>query len=127
MEINATLRTILEIGFGLVYLIGAVFNSVYTYRHGDEFYGSFAKSAWFRPARKIIKSLVIPNSKVFTILLITFQLIVALTILSRGSLVVYGLYAGAIFSFAAVFVSSFAGAAANLILAVIQFILAFTQ
>jgi hypothetical protein len=38
-------RNIVEIGFGLLYLVGAIFNVLYTLRHGDEFYGSFAEKS----------------------------------------------------------------------------------
>ena len=38
-------HTIAEIGIGLLFGVGAVFNTIYTLRHGDEFYGSFATAA----------------------------------------------------------------------------------
>jgi hypothetical protein len=60
-------------------------------------------------------------------LLIAFQLLVAFAILSRGSFVVYGLYAGAAFALGAAVVSSVGGAIANLVLAAVQFLLAFTR
>ena len=127
MEIGNTLRNIIEIGFGLVYLMGAIFSSVYTLRHGEEFYGSFAESAWFVPSRLLVRNVVLPNSRLFTSLLIIFQLIVALSILSRGILVQPGLIAGAVFSLAAVMVSSVPGALVNLALAIVQLFLAFTR
>ncbi len=45
MELISILRNIVEIGFGLLFLVGAIFNVSYTLRHGEEFYGSFATSA----------------------------------------------------------------------------------
>ena len=42
MEINSTVRIVLEIGLGLLYLVGAIFNAVYTLRNSEEFFGSFA-------------------------------------------------------------------------------------
>lgn len=121
------LRTIIEIGFGLLYLIGALFNYLYTLRHGEEFYRSFAENALFGPSRELVQSLVIPHSTLFTGLLIVFQLLVAFCIMSRGTLVVPGLIAGAIFSFSVVFVSNIPGAIANLLMAVVQVYLAFTR
>ncbi len=121
------LRTIVEIGFGLLYLVGALFNYLYTLRHGEEFYGSFAENALFGLSGKLVRSLVIPHSTLFTGLLIVFQLLVAFCILSRGTLVVPGLIAGAIFSFAVIFVSNLPGAIANLLMAVVQVYLAFTR
>ncbi len=127
MEINSLIRNILEIGFGILYLIGAIFNSVYTLRHGEEFYGSFADKAILTPAKLLIEKVVIPRARIFTILLIVFQLIVALCILSRGPLVIPGLIAGAIFNFAVVFVSNPSGAIASLVMAVVQLYLALTR
>lgn len=127
MVISETLRTVLEVGIGLVYLIGAIFNTLYTRTHGEEFYGSFARGAWFKPARGLIDRYVIPNSRPYTYLLIAFQLLVALAILSRGPYVVYGLYAGALFNLGAAVVSNVPGAIAGLVLAAIQFLLAYSR
>ena len=121
------LKTVIEIGFGLLYLVGAVFNYLYTLSHGEEFYGSFAENALFGPSGALVRSFVIPHSTLFTGLLIVFQLLVAFCILSRGTLVVPGLIAGALFSFVAVLVSNLPGAVANLLMAVVQGYLAFTR
>jgi hypothetical protein len=127
MEISTTLRTFLEIGFGVLYLIGGVFSAVYTFRNGEQFYGSFAENAWFAPAKWFIKKFVIPNPRIFTITLILFQLLVAILLLSQGPFVTLGLLAGTAFSLYAVFVSNVQGAIVNLGLALIQFYLASNQ
>lgn len=127
MEISDLFRNILEIGFGLLYLIGAIFNFLYTLRHGDEFYGSFADKAMLAPARQFIQRVVIPQTRLFTGLLIAFELLVALSILSRGGLVELGLFAGAVFCFSVVLVSNVPGAMANLLMAVVQLFLALTR
>ena len=127
MEVNNLFRNLIEIGFGILHLIGAIFNSLYTLRHGDEFYGSFADKANLAPARQLIQKVVIPHTRLFTILLIVFQLTVAFCILSRGALVRPGLVAGAIFAFAVVFVSNTSGAIANLVMSVVQLYLALTR
>lgn len=121
------MRHFVEIGFGLLFLVGAVFNASYTLRHGEEFYGSFAASAWFHPARKLVRSVVIPQAKLFTILLIALQVSIAIMILSRGNLVQPGLIAGAMFSLVAASISNVPGAAANLTMAAILAFLAFTR
>ena len=126
MEANSLIRNILEIGIGLLFLIGAIFNSVYTFRHGEEFYGSFAENAILAPGRTLVRKLVIPHDRLFTILLIIFQLFVAFCILSRGELVVPGLIAGTVFCFAAALVSNTGGAIANLALAIGQLYLVIT-
>ncbi len=127
MEVNNLFRNLIEIGFGVLYLIGAIFNSLYTLRHGDEFYGSFADNAILAPSKQFIRKVVIPHARSFTILLIVFQLTVAFCILSRGALVKPGLVAGAIFSFAVVFVSNTSGAIASLVMSVVQLYLALTR
>lgn len=124
---NLLLRNILEIGLGNVYLIGAVFNSLYTFRHGDEFYGSFSRGAWLKPAGQTIRKMIIPNSKIFTGLLVVFQVLVALSMLSRGNFLGLGLLAGATFCFIAALVSNTTGAIANLILAGVQLFLFLTR
>ncbi len=127
MELISNLRNIVEISFGLLFLIGVIFNVSYTIRHGEEFYRSFAASAWFGPSRKLVRSIVIPHAKLFTILLITLQTSTAFMILSRGNLVKPGLIVGAAFSLAVVPLSNVPGAIANFTLAAIQALLAFTR
>ena len=121
---NATIRIFLEIGFGAVYLIGAVFHTLYTYRNGETFFGSFARGTWFSPAKWFIEKFVLPNPKPFAMMLILFQLLVAVALLSQGPYVRLGLLAGTAFCMYAVFVSNLPGAIANLVMAVLQFYLA---
>jgi hypothetical protein len=124
MEISASFRSILETGFGILYMIGAGFNLAYTLRHGEEFYGSFARGTWFAPSKWFIEKFVVPNPRMFTMTLILFQLFVAIALLSQGPYVGLGLLAGTAFCLYAVFVSNVPGAIANLALAVLQFWLA---
>jgi hypothetical protein len=124
MEIGASLRNILEIGLGIIYMIGAGFNFSYPRKHGVAFYSGFSDGAWFAPARWFIQKFVIPNPSIFTVTLILFQLFVGIALLSRGPFVGLGLLAGTVFCMYAVFVSNVPGAIANLALAVLQFYLA---
>ena len=80
------LRTVAEVAIGVLYAVGAVFNTVWTLRHNAEFYGDFADGAWLSPARWVIRNLVIPNGTLFTVLLIVFQATVAIAILTRSDL-----------------------------------------
>lgn len=122
-----TLRHVAEIGVGLLYGVGACFNAVYTLRHGDEFYGGFLKAAWHPPARWFLRVVVLPNATVFTLLVMLFQVAVAILILGRGDLVEIGLLAGATFAALAAVVSSPAGTAGNAALAAIQIVLALAR
>jgi len=127
MGIGNLFRNIIEIGFGLLYLIGAIFNFLYTLRHGNELYGSFADKAMLVPSRQFVRKVVIPRARLFTGILIAFQLMVASSILSRGNLVDPGLIAGAVFCFSTALVSNTSGVVANLSMALVQMFLAFTQ
>jgi len=122
--LSASLRNILEIGFGIIYMIGAGFNFAYTFRHGEKFYKGFAEGTWFAPAGWFIQKFVVPNPKIFTVTLILFQLFVGIALLSQGPFVGLGLLAGVVFCLYAVFVSNVPGAIANLAMAVLQFYLA---
>ncbi len=124
MAISNLFRNVIEIGFGVFYVIGAIFNFLYTLRHGDEFYGSLADKALLVWSSQLIREVIIPHARLFTILFIASQLVVALCILSRGTLVRPGLIAGATLSLAVVFVSNTPGAIANLIMSVFQIYLA---
>ena len=114
----------LEIGFGILYMIGAGFSLAYTIKHGEEFYSRFAEGIWFSPAKWFITKFVIPYPRMFTTTLILFQLFVGTALLSQGPFVELGLLAGTAFCMYAVFVSNVPGAIANLVLAVLQFYLA---
>lgn len=115
------LRSAVEIAIGTLYAVGAVFNGVYTLRHGSELYGDFADGAWLSPAEWLIRRMVIPNAALFTVLLILFQVTVSILILTRGDLVKPALLAGGAFSCVIALFSSPGGTAGNLTLAMIQF------
>jgi len=117
------LRNILEIGFGFLFMIGAVFNSLYTYKNGETFYGSLAENALLPPARQLVRKVVIPRNRFFTVLMVAFQLITAVSILSRGSLTKPGLIAGSIFAFGAAWVSNPGGMISNLVMTIVLFYL----
>jgi len=121
---SASLRGILEIGLGILYMIGAGFNFAYTLKHGEQFYSGFASGTWFAPARWFIEKFVIPTPRIFTITLVLFELFVGVALLSQETYVGLGLLAGTAFCMYAVFVSNVPGAIANLALAVLQFYLA---
>ena len=103
----STLKLIMEIGLGTLYAIGAVFNSVYTLGNGTKFYGAFLSGAWNEPARWLLRNVILPNTSAFTVLLILFEITVAMMILSRGDLVRPALLAGTGFCIVAAAVSSF--------------------
>lgn len=120
----STFRVVTEIAIGAVYAAGAVFNTTYTLRHTSEFYKTFADRAWLRPAASLVRTVIIPNGTLFTVLLIAFQVTIAIAIFTRGDLVTAALLAGGAFAFVVAFFSSPGGTIANLMLATVQFGLA---
>lgn len=111
----------------MIFSAGAVFNTVYTLSHSDEFYASFAGGAWFAPARWFVNNVVLPNAAAFTILVIGFQGTVAVVIFTRGDLTTAALFAGAGFAFLAGLASNPGGTIGNFALAAIQLILALAR
>lgn len=120
----STFLAVAEIAIGAAYAAGAVFNTVYTLRHSTEFYTTFADRAWLRPPASLIRTVIIPNGTIFTVLLIAFQVTIAIAIFTRGDLVTAALLAGGAFAFVVAFFSSPGGTVGNLTLAGIQFVLA---
>lgn len=123
----AAVRIVVESAFGVLYAVGAVFQAVYTLGHGEKFYGAFLEGAWHEPARRILRTLVLPHAKAFTLALILFEAAVAILILTRGDLATLGLFAGAAFCVVAATVSSPGGTVGNLAMAAIQLALATTR
>jgi uncharacterized membrane protein YphA (DoxX/SURF4 family) len=106
-----------RIAFGVLFLAGGVFNLTYGRRHPDEFYGSFADSAWVAPCGSLIRRWILPHGALFAVVLGAFELAVAALILSGGTAMVVGLAAGIAFALAVAPASNAAGALANLALA----------
>lgn len=119
-----TMRLITEVAIAILYSAGAVFNTVYTLGNADKLYGAFADGAWLGPARRFLRTFVLPHATVFTVSLILFETAVAIIILTRGDLVRPALVAGAVFCVIAALVSRPGGTAGNLALAAIQIALA---
>jgi hypothetical protein len=122
-----TIRTAGEIGFGLLFTVGAVFNLAYTLRHGAEFYGGFADNAWLGLSRTLVRDVVIPNASLFTLLIVAIQVTVATAIFTRSGFVVPGLVVGSLFALGSALVSNVPGAMANLGIAVALALLAWAR
>lgn len=122
-----TLRLVGEIGVGVLFAAGAVFNAAYTLGHGDKFYGAWVAGAWHEPARWLLRTVILPHAKAFTVLLILFEATLAVMILGRGGFVRPALVAGAVFCVIAAAVSSPGGTVGNLTLAAMQTALALAR
>lgn len=118
------MASVLEILVGVLYLMGAGFNALYTLRHSEQFYTDFVEEAWLRPARRWTERVIVPNGVPFTVLLILFQVVVGVSILTRGAAVTPALVVGGVFAALVAVFSSPGGAAGNLVLAAVQLVLA---
>ena len=112
---------------GVLFAVGTGFHLAYTRRHGEEFFGGAARSAWLTPVRGLVQDGVLPRARSATVLLIVGQGTIAVLILSRGELVAPGLFAGAGFAGGAALVSNRLGALANVGLASAQIVLGVTH
>ena len=91
-------RSITEIVIGVLYAIGAVNQAVFTLRESEEFYQAMADNAWLPSAEALVESVLVPNSVVVTVLVIGFEALAAIAILSRTIAVGPALVAGGVFS-----------------------------
>jgi hypothetical protein len=91
-------RTATEVVIGVLYAIGAVHQTFSVLPNSKVFYVDMAEQAWLPPAQSFIENLLIPNSVVVTVLVITLEATLAIAILSRKSAVRSALIAGGLFS-----------------------------
>jgi len=122
-----TLQLVAELAVAVLYVVGAVFSTVYTLGQSDRFYGSWVEGAWHEPARWFLRNVILPHAKGFTVALILFETTVAALILGQGDLAGPALVAGTVFCIMAAVVSSPGGTVGNLALAAIQTALALAR
>ena len=117
-------RSVTEIVIGVLYAIGAVNQALFTLRESEAFYQAMADNAWLPPAEALIESLLVPNSIAVTVLVIGFEALAAIAILSRTTAVGPALVAGGVFSIIGAFTGNPVETIGFGILAVIHFRLA---
>jgi hypothetical protein len=123
----AVLRSIVEIAFGLLYLINAILFVGYLDQHTAEHYSRFAETAWLPLSRKLIRFVVMPHARGYAILQLLISTLAAALILSRGAFVKPGLIIGAAYAMSGALLSERPGAILNLVLAAIPALLAFSR
>jgi hypothetical protein len=96
-------RTIAELVIGVLYALGTIHQGLFVLRSSEDFYLTMADRAWIEPAEEYIRSFLVPNSLIITVLVVVFQGLLAIAILSRGPLVAPALVAGGIFSLVGAF------------------------
>ena len=120
-------RSVAEIVIGILYAIGAANQAVFTLRESAEFYQAMADNAWLRPAEALIESFLVPNSVVITVLVIGFEALAAIAILSRTAAVGPALVAGGAFSIIGAFTGNPVETIGYVLLAIVHFGLAFAR
>ncbi len=81
---------------GLAYLAAAVFNIVYTLPRQDEVVANYGGDAWFGFLAEFMNEIWAPNAELFMVLVIAFEVIVGLLLLSWGRFVDVGVGASLI-------------------------------
>jgi len=104
---------------GIAYLAAAVFNTVYTLPRSDQLDG-YAEGAWFQFLEDFMRDVFMPNGDLFMILVIAFEVAVAVLILSRGSYVDAGVVASVLWVVAVLPFLAWPYLITNLVLALMQ-------
>ena len=104
---------------GIAYLAAAVFNTVYTLPRSDQLDG-YADGAWFPFLGDFMRDVFMPNGDLFMILVIAFEVAVAVLILSRGSYVDAGVIASVLWVVAVLPFLAWPYLITNLVLALMQ-------
>lgn len=82
-------------GVGLFYVLSALFNATYTVPRADDAgtFDGYADGAWFGFLAEFMRDVFIPNAVIFITLVIVFEVVVGLLILSQERLVDLGVLA----------------------------------
>ena len=87
-----------EIAIGILYALGAGFQGFGTLQNSAAYFREMADNAWLPPAASFIETFLVPNSVAITVLVVCFEGLAAIAILSRRRAVLPALIAGGIFS-----------------------------
>ena len=110
-----------EIVIGLLYAMGTIHQAFFVLRESEAFYLDMADQAWIGFAESFIREVLVPNSVVVTVLVVVFQGVLAVAILSRRRLVERALIAGGVFSLVGAFTGNPAETVGYATLAAIHF------
>lgn len=85
-KVGGTGWNVLRSSVGLFYLAAAAFNSIYTLPRSEEegFFDGYADGAWFPALKDFMNDVFSPNGALFMSLVIIFEVVVGVLILSRG-------------------------------------------
>ena len=111
---------------GCSYLAAAIFNTVYTLPRSDQLEG-YADGAWFPFLADFMRDVFMPNGDLFMILVIGFEVAVALLILSRGGYVDAGVTASVLWVLAVLPFLAWPYLITNIVLAGMQGVLLFRR
>lgn len=115
-----------RIFIGLAYLAAAAFNTIYTLPRSDQLDG-YAEGAWFSFLEDFMWDVFMPNGELFMILVIGFEVVVAVLILSRGRNVDVGVAASVLWVLAVLPFLAWPYLITNLVLAVMQGVILFRR
>lgn len=104
---------------GLAYLAAAAFNTIYTLPRSDQLDG-YAEGAWFPFLKDFMWDVFMPNGELFMALVIVFEVVVAILILSRDKSVDVGATASVLWVLAVLPFLAWPYLTTNLVLALMQ-------
>ena len=117
-------RNAAEIVIGLLYAAGTVHQAFFVLRESEAFYLDMADQAWIGIAESLVRNVLVPNSVVVTVLVVAFQGVIVVAILTRGPPVKRALIAGGVFSVIGAFTGNPAETVGYALLAAMHFWLA---
>jgi len=83
-----------RIGFGLGYLIAALFNLTFTLRTHQPLWDFFLENAHLSFYKDILINVIIPNGALFVILTVVFEIVTGVLILNKSLIARIGLVLG---------------------------------
>lgn len=107
---------------GVAYLAAAIFNTIYTLPRSDELDG-YADGAWFPFLETFMRDVFMPNGDLFIILVIAFEVVVGILILSRSIYVDVGVSASVVWVLAVLPFLAWPYLLTNIVLALMQGVL----
>ncbi len=113
-----------RIGFGLGYLVAALFNLTFTLRNPQPLWDFFLENAHFTFYKEFLSNVIIPNASLFILLTVVFEFVLGVLILNKLILAKIGLVFGVVWCiFLLPFFPVGPEMLTNIILAVVQAIL----
>jgi len=113
-----------RIVFGLVYIVAAIFNLIYTRQNIQLLWDWLLEGSQISFIKEALKKYIIPNSTLIIVLVVLFEFVTGLLILANGTFVKVGLALGLVWTLGLIpFFPVGPATAVNIVLLLIQLLL----